>query len=115
MVKFIYCITRKPGMSVEEFQRHWREKHAPIARQLPNVRRYVQNHVLPEYYGRPSAEGPAYDGAAELWFDDLDAMRAAFRSPEAQSSRKDEELFIDHSKSFGIVVDENVVVGEPLP
>ena len=109
MVKFIYGITRKAGMPVEEFQRYWREKHAPVARRLPNVRRYVQNHVLPEYYGREPA--PSYDGAAELWFDDLDSMRAAFRSPEAQSSRVDEETFIDHSKSFGIVVEENVVVG----
>jgi uncharacterized protein (TIGR02118 family) len=108
MVKFIFCITRKQGMSVEEFQRHWRETHGPIAARIPGVRRYVQCHVLPEMYGRDNA--PAYDGAAELWFDDLDSMRAAFRSPEVAAAREDELKFIDHSRSFGIVTEEKPVV-----
>ena len=42
MVKLIYCITRKAGMSVEEFQRYGRETHAPIAGAIPELRRYVQ-------------------------------------------------------------------------
>ena len=29
MVKLIYGINRKPGMSGEEFQRYWRATHAP--------------------------------------------------------------------------------------
>ena len=53
MVKLIYCITRKPELSVEEFQRYWRETHAPIAARIPGVRRYVQCHTLPELYGGP--------------------------------------------------------------
>ena len=111
MVKLIYCITRKPGLSIDEFQRYWRETHGPIAARLPGLRRYVQCHVLPELYDRPSAEGPAYDGAAELWFDDLDALREAMRSPEVQAAREDERNFIDHSKVFAIVTEEKAVVG----
>ncbi len=38
MVKVIYSINRKPDMSVEEFQRYWRETHAPIAARGPGVR-----------------------------------------------------------------------------
>lgn len=108
MVKLIYVITRKPGMSVEEFQRYWRETHGPIAARIPGVRRYVQCHVLPELYGRETA--PPYDGAAELWFDDLDAMRLAMRSPEVQAALEDERNFIDHSKVFSIVTEEKVIV-----
>ena len=111
MVKLIYVITRKPGLSVEEFQRYWRETHGPIAGRLPGLRRYVQCHVVPELYGRdPSREGPAYDGAAELWFDDLDALREAMRSPQVQAAREDERHFIDHGKVFAIVTEEKVVV-----
>jgi uncharacterized protein (TIGR02118 family) len=110
MVKMIYVFTRKPDLSVEDFQRYWRETHAPIAAKIPGVRRYVQCHVLPELYERENL--PPYDGAAEVWFDDMDALRTAFRSPEVQAAREDEKNFIDHSKAFLIVTEENVVVGD---
>ena len=109
MVKLIYCITRKEGMSVEEFQHYWRETHGPIAGRIPGLRRYVQCHVLPELYDRENA--PAYDGAAELWFDDLEALRQAMRSPEVQAAREDERKFIDHSRVFAIITEEKPVVG----
>jgi|FLYL01.1.fsa_nt_gi uncharacterized protein (TIGR02118 family) len=108
MVKLIYCITRKEGMPVEEFQRYWRETHGPIAARIPGLRRYVQCHVVPSLYGREQA--PAYDGAAELWFDDLDALRAAMRSPETAAAQEDERNFIDHGRVFAIITEEQPVV-----
>jgi uncharacterized protein (TIGR02118 family) len=108
MVKLIYCINRLPGMSVADFQRYWRETHAPIAAAIPGVRRYVQCHVLPELYDRHTV--PPYDGAAELWFDDLDAMRAAIRSPEVAAAREDERNFIDHARSAVFITEEKPVV-----
>jgi uncharacterized protein (TIGR02118 family) len=109
MVKLIYCISRKPEMSVEAFQRYWRETHAPIAGAIPGLRRYVQCHVVPETYGGKTS--PAYDGAAELWFDDMDAFREAMRSPEVQAAVEDEKNFIDHTRVASFVTVENVVVG----
>ena len=108
MVKIIYGITRKQGMSVEQFQRYWRETHGPIAGRLPGLRRYVQCHTLPELYAgeRP----PPYDGAAELWFDDMDAWEKAMASPELMAAREDERNFIDHSKVFFIITEEKAVV-----
>ena len=108
MVKLIYVITRKPELSVAEFQRYWRETHGPIAARIPGVRRYVQCHTLPQLYDREPL--PAYDGAAELWFDDLDALRAAMQSPEVAIAREDERNFIDHAKVFAIVTEEKVIV-----
>jgi uncharacterized protein (TIGR02118 family) len=107
MVKLIYCISKKPELSVEEFQRYWRETHGPIAGRIPGLRRYVQCHVLPELYGRNQ---PAYDGAAELWFDDLEAMRAAMQSPEVKAALEDEKNFIDHSRVASFVTVEKPVV-----
>ncbi len=108
MVKLIYVITRRPGMPVDEFQRYWRETHGPMAARIPGVRRYVQCHTLPELYGRDTP--PAYDGAAELWFDDMDALRAALRSPELAAAVEDERNFIDHAHVFSIVTEKKVVV-----
>jgi uncharacterized protein (TIGR02118 family) len=108
MVKLIYCINRLPGMSIEDFQRYWRQTHAPIAARIPGVRRYVQCHTLPELYGRDAP--PQYDGAAELWFDDLDALRAAMRSPEVEAARTDERNFIDHARVAAFITEEKPVV-----
>jgi uncharacterized protein (TIGR02118 family) len=109
MVKLIYCISKKPEMSIEEFQRYWREVHAPIAAKIPGVRRYVQCHVVPETYGGRTA--PGFDGAAELWWDSMDAMRAAMGTPEVQAALEDEKNFIDHTRVASFVTEENVVVG----
>jgi len=108
MVKIIYVITRKAGMSVEEFQRYWRETHGPIAARIPGVRKYVQCHTLPELYAgeRP----PPYDGVAELWFDDLEAFRQASRTPEVAAAVEDERNFIDHSRVALIMAEEKPVV-----
>jgi uncharacterized protein (TIGR02118 family) len=108
VVKIIYVITRKSGMSVEEFQRYWRETHGPIAARIPGVRKYVQCHTLPELYDGERA--PPYDGVAELWFDDLDAFRQASRSPEVAAAVEDERNFIDHSNVALIVTEEKPVV-----
>ena len=62
MVKLIYCIARKPEISVEEFHRYWRETHAPIAARIPGVRRYVQCHSLLQLYGGNDPGSPPVHG-----------------------------------------------------
>lgn len=104
MIKFVGIVTRRPGMSREEFLRYWREVHGPLAAALPGLRRYVQNPPL-ELPGRE----PRYDGMAELWFDDLDSLRAAFRSPQGARVRADEAQFIDQARSFALLVEEREV------
>src|SRR5437879_11887913 len=92
MFKLVYCITRRPGMSLEEFSRYWREVHGPIGRRIPGLRRLVQSHPLP----RPAdIVLPAFDGMAELWFDDVAALEAARRSAEWRGARREEESCID--------------------
>lgn len=71
MIKIIYFFKRKPGMSVEAFQGHWRTTHAEKIVALPGIRRYVQNHVLPSAYRKGE---PAFDGVAESWFDDTQVL-----------------------------------------
>ena len=81
-VKNVEFVTHKPGMSIEAFQRYWREVHGPLAAQITTVRRYVQSHTrLAAYEG---GRAPSYDGAAVTWFDDTE--RCARRRP-APSTR----------------------------
>jgi uncharacterized protein (TIGR02118 family) len=108
MVKLILLIARKPDMSVEEFQRYWWDTHGPIAARIPGLRHYVQCHTLPELYTRGSQ--PAYDGAAELWFDDLEALERAMATPEARASQEDWRNFIDQGRVFAITTEEKPVV-----
>jgi len=78
MIKLVYCITRRHGMTPEEFSRYWREVHGPIGRRIPGLRRLVQSHPAPH----PADMSPPFDGMAELWFDDLAGLEAARRDPD---------------------------------
>jgi len=107
-VKNIEFVTHEPGMSVEAFQRYWREVHGPLAALIPMVRRYVQSHTR-----RAAYEGgrvPAYDGVAITWFDDTDAMRRSATTPEYARVRADEANFITPAPPC-IITKEHMIVG----
>ena len=112
MVKLVAFFRRLPGMKVEDFQRHWRNEHAALVIRQRGLRRYVQNHTLASGYERGE---PDYDGVAEAWFDDTDAMRSLAPSPEYAAVRADEANFIDAASMGAVVTDEVVVVDGPAP
>ncbi len=80
-------LNRLPHTDRATFQRYWRDHHGPIAGRVPGLRRYVQNHTAGD-------DEAAYDGIAQTWFDDLDAMRASAGSAELARTRADETNFI---------------------
>ena len=41
--ELIYCICRKPGLSREEFIRHWADVHGPIGARIPGLRKLLQS------------------------------------------------------------------------
>jgi len=108
VIKLVYCITRRSGMSVDEFSRYWHEVHGPIGRRIPGLRRLVQSHPVPDPGDVPPA---AFDGMAELWFDDLAALQAARQSPEWRASSEDESKFIDHSRTALFLTVEREIAG----
>jgi uncharacterized protein (TIGR02118 family) len=109
MIKTIGLLTRKEGLSREDFVEHWFEVHAPLAHAVPGVRRYVQSHIVEERT-RPDipTSDVEIDGIAELWYDDRAAMEQANASPEAKRLHADGALFIGRIKSF--VVEEKVII-----
>jgi uncharacterized protein (TIGR02118 family) len=106
LIKSIGLLTRKAGLSHEDFVKHWFEVHGPLAHAVP---RYVQSHILDERT-RPDipTTNVEIDGIAELWYDDRAAMELANASPEAKRLHDDGALFIGHIKSF--VVEEKVII-----
>jgi uncharacterized protein (TIGR02118 family) len=68
----------------EAFDRHYQEVHIPLAKKLRGLRRYTISRNA-----RPIRGGDAYYLIAELDWDDMDALRRAFRSPEGQATADD--------------------------
>ena len=108
MIKIVYCITKKSGMSDEEFFRYWKDVHGPIGARIPCLRKLVQSHRVAV---SGDAKASDYDGMAELWFDDVESLFAARRSSEWKASTDDEANFIDHKKVAYFVSQEHVIVG----
>lgn len=122
MVKLVFCLVRKDGLSREEFQRYWREEHAELVKrhaETLGIRRYVQAHTTDTPFNqlvRDLRGAPEdYDGVAELWWDSFDGLVEAGASEDglkaADELTEDERKFIDHSRSPIFYVDESVVIG----
>lgn len=107
MVKLVYCITKKAGMADEEFFRYWKEIHGPLGARIPGLRRLVQSHrvvVVGDKYQ------PDYDGMAELWFDNIEALLKARHSKEWKLSAEDEGNFVDHNQVAYFVTEEHTIL-----
>jgi uncharacterized protein (TIGR02118 family) len=112
VIKVVTCIKRKPGMSVEDFQAYWRERHPEVVVRLPGIRRYIQSHTRRAGYRKGE---PIFDGIAEVWFDDGRAMHALRGTPEMAGVETDEARFIDRASTRVIATDEHVIKDEPVP
>lgn len=109
MIKLVYCVSRKPGLSDEDFFHYWEHTHGRIGIRIPGLRKLVQSHAI-KVPG--DARVPDYDGMAELWFDDVEALLAARQSPEWKASTEDESNFIDHSRVSYFVSEEHLIFDE---
>jgi uncharacterized protein (TIGR02118 family) len=107
-VKNVEFITHKPGMSIDAFQRYWRETHGPLAVRIPMIRRYVQSHTRRGIY--ESGRTPPYDGVALTWFDDTQAMRASASTHEYAKVRDDEANFLVLGPAPFIITREHIVI-----
>jgi uncharacterized protein (TIGR02118 family) len=112
VVKAVSFFKRRAGMAVDEFQAYWRRRHPDAVLRLPGIRRYVQSHTRPAAYGRGE---PIYDGIAELWFDDTQAMHALRGTPAMAALEADEAVFIDRATMRLLLTEEHVIKDGPVP
>src|ERR1035441_9063760 len=91
MIKFVYCVRRRPDITPEAFRKYWLESHGPLVRRSAaalHANRYVQSHTLDTPLNaaaqQPRGTKPPYDGLTELWWDSAeDLVQALNRSEES--------------------------------
>lgn len=116
MVVLTCLVRRKPGMSPEEFHRHWREHHGPLVartRSGSHVLRYEQHHRALSDYG-PEDDG-GYDGVTVQWFASRAEYEAHVAEPDFAEVWADVERFLDVDRLTYVLTDETVVVVDGPP
>jgi uncharacterized protein (TIGR02118 family) len=110
MVKLVAFLKRRPGISRDEFARRWVGPHAALAARLPGLRGYRINIATPR---QPEGSGPEplYDGTAELWWDSIEAMEAAFDTELGRRAGADADEF--SLVRIHLYTDEHVIVPGP--
>ena len=113
MIRMVFALRRKSGMSVADFQEHLVRKYGPLMASFGDVlgaRKYVQSVTLdgdPAHAGwiksRGSEMEPSYDAVSEVWWDTLDKLSATLSSSEGKEAwaalLAEEQKFIDHANS----------------
>lgn len=89
----------------EAFDRHYRETHIPIARKLPGLRRYTLGRDISSVRGEP------YYMVADLEWDSIDELRAAFASEEGRATGADVEVLrrLAAVRSMVVTTEDNVL------
>lgn len=126
--KLVQFFRRNPAVPVDAFRAGVLTRHAPLAAKMKGLNGYIANFRDPDqeaairgfYPGgswRFSAEGRAFseafcslwDGANELWFDSLDAFKAARTAPDIapELDALERHLF---EAVWLVEVDESVIV-----
>ena len=106
MVKLVFALRRLPHLSRADFQRYWREQHAPLVKrhaEVLGIRRYVQLHTLDTPLNaalRGTRGGPEeFDGVAEIWLDEARLPATPEAARAGQALLEDEKKFIDLARS----------------
>jgi uncharacterized protein (TIGR02118 family) len=77
-VKYVSLMQRAPGLSPEEFDAYWRDRHTPIALEHHGgMWKYVQNVVREPM----TPDAPPLDGMVEMHFPTVDDFRDRFFTP----------------------------------
>ena len=84
----LVAIYRRPA-DVEAFEKHYFETHIPLTKKMPGFRKYEVSRGPVSVFAGPK---DAYL-IGTVYFDDLEAMKKAFASPEGQACAADRQLF----------------------
>lgn len=69
MIKQVFIVKRKSGMSFDDFKNYYLEKHAPLVKNsFPEIRKYVINFALQR------GKETSFDAITEIYWDDYDTI-----------------------------------------
>jgi len=109
MFKMIVILRRKKGISKEKFHQHWKDQHGPLFRNLPQIKKYTQFHVIDKC--RDDTD-PPIDGVAILEFNSKEEQTKAWEMLAYNDIREDEPRFLqfDGTGIHVVHVDEEVPI-----
>ncbi len=110
MIKMVFMLKRRVGMSVKDFIERYESGHVPLGeRHVPDAARYVRRYLEP-VAGPFSDADSEFDVITEVWFDtEADYTRAMARLADpaiAAEIAEDEEYLFDRSRSRAYLVYE---------
>ena len=95
MVKLVALYTTPADP--DAFMRHYTEVHAPLVRAYPGLQRLEVSRVTRTLMGEP-----ALFLTAEMYFENMDALKAAQKSPEGAKVGQDLMAFAANNVSIHI-------------
>lgn len=111
MVKFVLMIPRRGDVTRAQFLDQWRNVCVPSVTKLKGLRRYVINPTV----ATPGGEAPKYEAIGELWFDSVEAGKAALESPEGKKVQEDMATFADMKNVVISITEEEEISLAPQP
>ncbi|MBE9583363.1 EthD domain-containing protein [Mucilaginibacter sp. JRF] len=111
MIKFSFLITRLPGMSLDAFVDHHKNKHAPLFSSIPETQQYVLRYVVSHPIIEPGFPEPSYDAMTDIYFDSFKDYHQFFSSENfLKTVQPDHANFFDESKVVMLVTKETTVI-----
>lgn len=124
MIKMLFLLTAKPGMSRDAFIERYESKHVAASLQLvPFYTEYRRSFLLPESmiavsHVGPAAQRPEFDVVTELWFSDQAAVermqQEIVETDAGELLAEDERHQFDRRKMLSILAEEHVTPAERL-
>lgn len=120
MVTIHFCLHRKPGLSMQDFDRYWMGPHADLVRRLApqlSIISYVQHAAVgPEaalMMQQMRGTDTPFDGVAEISFPNFEALQRGNVDPSAAEAQRllaeDELRFIDIPRSVVFFTQARVI------
>ena len=111
MIKLFIFLKRAPMLTDEALWTHWLDVRAPLVARVPACRerahRYVVNRALHEVAILELTLSDL-DGADELWFDNLDDLRAVIGDPAFSAAVQADVAFLDPTRTIVLPCQESV-------
>jgi hypothetical protein len=110
-VKMTVLLKRKEGMSLEAYREQSLGSYAETVSQLPGLRRYLHCHTQDGAYTFGEAN---FDSVEQYFFDDVDALKAAFASQAYEQVKSARAALVNPKYVFSMTAKEHWVIGPAL-
>lgn len=103
---------RRAGLSEAAFRDHWLNVHGPLAKKLPGLGTYRQNHIIERVHEASDSPLQAIDGISQLSFESVAHMEQSDASIEYTACKLDIPKFQGGITILVIESDEVIALGD---